>query len=237
MSKPRPSSIRAMTSVALPCLAIFLFGSPAAAQGNNGNYILLLASGFLCNPNDPSTCLATARADQGDSYEMTGAGTFDAQKKSVNAVGTFSHKSPNGNVLETGVWIASELVSFDSYGVEPGALLRQGRALGRPPLGPIPLPMSSGLVPTGGLAAFRIRLLPVWGPSRTAVLQVNCALGDVPRERSTEGIRLTLEGSGTEFSVEAGGRVMFLALRPEAGAPAKAPRQESTPGAGEMPEH
>jgi hypothetical protein len=226
-----------MMSVAVPSLALFLLASLAAAQGNNGNYIFLLASGFLCDPTDPSTCLATARADQGDSYEMTGAGAFDAQKKSVNAVGTFSHKSPNGNLLETGVWIASELVSFDSYGVEPGALLRQGRALGRPPLGPIPLPMSSGLIPTGGLAAFRIRLLPVWGPSRTAVLQVNCTLGNVPRERSTEGIRLTLEGSGTEFSVEAGGRVMFLAIRPEAGASAKAPQQEPAPEAREMAGH
>lgn len=234
MSKPRSSSIRALTNVAVPCLAIFLLASLAAAQGNNGNYILLLASGFLCDPADPSTCLATARADQGDSYEMTGAGTFDAQKKSVNAVGTFSHKSPNGNLLETGVWIASELVSFESYGVEPGALLRQGRALGRPPLGPIPLPMSSGLIPTGGLAVFRIRLLPVWGPSRTAVLQINCALGNVPHERSTEGIRLTLKGSGTDFSVEAGGRMMFLAMRPEAGAPAKVPHQEAAPETRDM---
>lgn len=237
MSKARSSLIRAMTSVAVPCLAIFLIASPAAAQGNNGKSIVLVASGFLCDPTDPSTFLATARADQGDSYEMTGAGTFDAQKRSVNAVGTFSHKSPNGNLLETGVWIASELVSFDSYGVEPGALLRQGRALGRPPLGPIPLPMSSGLVPTGGLAVFRIRLLPVWGPSRTAVLQVNCALGNVPRERSTEGIRLTLEGSGTEYSVEAGGRVMFLEMGSKAGAPARTSQQEPALGAAETRAH
>ena len=44
-------------------------------------------------------------------------------------------------------------------------------------------------VPTGGLAVLRIRLLPLQGPSRNAVLEVNCALGDVPRERSLEGIR------------------------------------------------
>lgn len=235
MSKRRLHSIRSVTRLTLPCLAIFLFGSPTAAQGHNGSYVVLLASGFLCDPADPSTCSATARTDQGDSYEVTGTGTFDPQLKSVNAVGTFTHKSPTGDPLETGVWIASELVSFDSYGVEPGALLRQGRALGRPPLGPVPLPMSTGLVPTGGLAVFRIRLLPVSGPSRPAVLQVNCALGDVPRDRSTEGIRVTLEGSGTGSSVEAGGRVMFLALRPEAGPPAKAPL-ESIPRSGGMPE-
>jgi hypothetical protein len=47
------------------------------------------------------------------------------------------------------------------------------------------------------------------------VLQVNCALGDAPPGRSIEGIRLTLEKNGTEFSEEGSGRVMFLTMRPE----------------------
>jgi len=221
MSKLRSLSIRSVTSIAVPCLGIFLLVVPAAAQGKSGNYVFLLASGFLCDPNDLSTCLATARSSQGDSYEMTGAGTFDVQKKSVDAVGTFRHKSPNGVLLETGVWIASELVSFDPYGIDPGALPRQGPAFDPEAFGLRRNPMSSGPVPTGGLAVFRVRLLPVWGPSGTAVLQVNCALGNVPRERSTEGIRLTLEGNGTDFSEEAGGRVMFLARQPEPGAPGR----------------
>jgi hypothetical protein len=42
-------------------------------------------------------------------------------------------------------------------------------------------------MPTGGLAVFRIQLLPMSGLSTTAMLQVNCALGDVPRERSVDG--------------------------------------------------
>jgi hypothetical protein len=226
MSKPIFLSIRTMTGVASAYMAMFLFASLAAAQGNTSNYILLLASGFLCDPADPSTCLATARADQGDSYEMTGAGTFDVLKKSVNVVGTFTHKSPNGNVLETGVWIASELVSFDSYGVDPGAFLRQGLPLGPVRVGPRHMPMNFGCMPTGGLAVFRIRFLPISGRSRTAVLQVNCALGNVPRERSAEGIRLTLEGNGADFSQEAGGRTMFLAMRPDLVAPAKVPQQK-----------
>jgi hypothetical protein len=199
---------------------------PAAAQSNTGNYIFLLASGFLCDPGDSSSCPATAKATQGDTYEMSGAGTFEAQNKSVKAAGTFTHKSPNGNVLETGVWLAGELVSFDSYGAAPGALLRQGLAVGAAQFGPKRLPMPSGPMPTGGLAVFHIRLLPMSGPSRTAVLQVNCALGEVPRERSVEGIRLTFEKNGSEFSEEAGGRVMFLSVRPEVNAPAKTPRQE-----------
>ena len=78
--------------------------------------------------------------------------------------------------------------------------------------------MLSRSVPTGGLAVLRIRLLPTQGSPRIAVLQINCALGDVPRERerSVEGIRLALEGTNAEFSEEAGGRardVPFHAAR------------------------
>ena len=229
MSNRRAFSILTMTRVVVPCLAICLLAFPAAAQGNNGNYIFLLASGMLCDPGDSSACPATAKATQGDSYEMSGAGTFDAQNKSVKAAGTFTHRSPNGNVLETGVWLGGELVSFDSYGAAPGALPRLGLPFGPVPFGPKHLPMLSSPMPTGGLAVFRIRLLPMSGPSRTAVLQVNCALGDVPHERSVEGIRLTLEKNGGEFSEEVSGRVMFLTTRAEVSAPAKAAEQEATP--------
>ena len=53
---------------------------------------------------------------------------------------TYTRKSSSGDVLETGVWVASELVSFDSYGIAPGALMRGGRALGPPQLGPRRMP-------------------------------------------------------------------------------------------------
>jgi hypothetical protein len=171
----------------------------------------------------------------GDSFEMSGAGTFDAQSKSVTAAGTFTHKSSNGTVLETGVWIASQLISFDSYGIAPGALRQQGVALGPQPFGPKRLPMSLGSMPTGGLAVFRIRLLPMSGASMTAVLRANCALGNVPRERAVEGIRLTLERNGTEFSEEVSGRVLFLSMRPDVSMPTRTPTQESAPQSSEAP--
>ena len=41
------------------------------------------------------------------------------------------------------------------------------------------------------------------------MLQVNCALGKVPEEPRTEGIRLTFEGSGGEFDQEISGRTIF----------------------------
>jgi hypothetical protein len=217
--------------VAVPSLILFLCAGSARAQISSANYTFVVASGFLCDPGDSATCPAVVKSANSDSYEMSGAGTFDAQSKSVKATGTFTHKSANGAVLQTGVWTASELVSFVSYGIAPGALLHEKRALGPPRLGPKRLTMFSGAMPTGGLAVFRILVLSISGTAETAVLQVNCALGDVPRERSAEGIRLTLERDGTEFSEEVSGRVVFLSMRPEISAPVNTPQQEHPPDA------
>jgi hypothetical protein len=154
-----------------------------------------------------------AKSADDSTYELSGAGTFNTKSKSVTAVGTFTRKSPNGNSLETGIWMANELVSFDSYGAAPDALMREGWAFGPFEFGPRRMPMLFGSVPSGGLAVIRIRLLPMRGPARTAVLQVNCALGKVPDERQTEGIRLSFEGGGGEFDQEIGGRTMFISRR------------------------
>ena len=232
MSNRNIFSTLIVTWVAVPSLAVFLGAGPARAQNSPSNYAFLVASGFLC---DSATCPAAVRSANDESYEMSGAGTFDAQSKSVTAAGTFAHKSSNGTVLETGVWIASHLVNFDSYGFAPSALRQLGVALGPQTFGPKLLPMSLGPVPTGGLAVFRIRLFPMSGASMTAVLQVNCALGDVPRERSVEGIRLAVEENSTEFSEEVTGRVMFLSMRPEVSAPPKTPQQEPVPASAETP--
>ena len=78
-------------------------------------------------------------------------------------------------------------------------------------------------MPAGGLAVFRIRLLPVRGLARNATLQVNCAIGKVPPEHQVEGIRLAFEGGGAEFDEEVSGRALFLLTRPGASAAAKAP--------------
>ena len=195
------------------------------AQSNSANYTFLVAAGFLCASGDSAACPAVVKSANDDSYEMSGAGMFDAQNRSVTAAGTYTHKSANGYVLETGVWFASELVSFDSYGIAPGVLRQQEAALGPQPFGPKRFPMSLGSMPTGGLAVFRIRLVPMSGASKTAVLQVNCALGKVPSERQTEGIRLSLERNGPEFSEEMAGRVMFLPVPSDVNTPVKTPPQ------------
>jgi hypothetical protein len=157
---------------------------------------------------------------------MSGAGTLSAQSKPVTAAGTYAHKSPEGNVLETGIWIATDLVSFDSYGVAPSALMRGGGAFGPPQFGPMRLRMFASSIPAGGLAVFHIRFLPMWGQSKTATLQVNCALGRVPDEHQTEGIRLAFDGGGAEFDEEVSGRTLFVWTRPQAGAAPRAPASQ-----------
>ena len=229
MPSLRTFSIRTRMRKLLPFVAVSLIAFSVSAQNKSSNYVFLLASGFLCDPGDSSTCPASAKANQGDSYEMSGAGTFNAQNRSVEAVGTYAHKSPNGNVLDTGVWFASELMKFESYGSNSGVLSGERFAVGLVPLGHDRLLMPCVSMATGGLAIFRIQLLPTRGPSRMAVLQVNSALGNVPRERSVEGIRLSFEDNGIDFSEELGGRVMFLSMRPEAHMAQKPPQQQPAP--------
>jgi len=196
------------------------------AQAKSANYAFLVGSGFLCDPNSASACAATAKADPGDSYEMSGAGRFDAEAKSVEAAGTFAHKSTNGYVLEAGVWVASELVSFRSYGAAPGALPQEALPFRSSLFGAKRSPLHLGAVPTGGLAVFRIRLLSLSGAATDALLEVNSALGQVPSERSIEGIRLTLTGTTSKFSEVEGSRVIFLSVPFEASVHAQTFQQE-----------
>ncbi len=227
MSSQKVLSNLVITWVVVPGLALFLGAGPAMGQSSSANYTFLVAAGFLCDSSDSTTCPAVVKSANGDSYEMSGAGTLSSDSKLVTAAGTFTHKSPDGVVLETGVWTASELVSFDSYGIAPAALMREGRALGSPRFGPMRSRMFSGPLAAGGLAIFRVQLLPMRGRPRIAMLQVNCALGKVPPERQVEGIRLAIEGGSVEFNEEAGGRALFLLTRAEASAAVKAPAPEA----------
>jgi len=231
MSCQRVFLSRVIAWVALPGLTLFLAVVPAIAQTSNSDYIFLVGAGFLCDSGDSAPCPAVVKSAQGDSYEMSGAGTLTTQSKSATAAGTFTRRSSNGTVLETGVWVASELVSFDSYGVAPGALMREGRAFGPPQFGPMRSRMFSGSMPAGGRAVLRIRLIPVSGFAKNATLQVNCALGKVPDEHPTEGIRLAIEGGGVAFDEEVSGRTMFVLTRPAANPPPKstATRDETNP--------
>jgi hypothetical protein len=211
-------------------------GASLAHAQKTSHYTFVVGSGFLCDSSDSSACPATVKATRGDSYEVSGAGTFDPEGKAVKGAGTFTHKSANGRVLETGVWTAEDLIGFVSYGTAPSALFRTRNSFGPMQSDPrrMKIRVSYDPMPSGGLALFRIQLLPISGAPKTAVLEVNCALGEVPPERSVEGIRVMLDKNDTEFSEESGGRVMFLSMRGLA-APAKAAQQEPEPGNAEIP--
>jgi hypothetical protein len=94
--------------VAVQTLAISLGAGPARGQSSSANYTLLVASGFLC---DSAACPAVTKSEAGDTWEISGAGALNTQNKSVTVAGAFAHKSSNGTVLVTGVWIGSALVS------------------------------------------------------------------------------------------------------------------------------
>jgi hypothetical protein len=227
MSSQRELQGWVITWVAVPSLATLLAAIPAMAQNSSGDYIFLIGSGFLCDSGDSSSCPAVVKSADGSSFELSGVGTLNTESKSVTATGTFARKSPNGNSVEAGIWIANELVGFEPYGIAPGARMQAGSPFGPPQFGPRRMLMLPGSTPAGGLAVFHIRLLPMWGPSRTAVLQVNCALGKVPDEHPTEGIRLAFSGGGGEFDEEVSGRTMFVLTRPGTSPAAKPPATES----------
>jgi hypothetical protein len=231
-------------SIGVLSITVIFCLSPARSQNSSGDYTFLVGAGTICDGGDTTKCPAVVKSGNGDSYQISGAGTFNSRDKSVVAAGTYTRVSPNGTVMDSGVWSASQLVRFDSYGIAPAALTVGENAGGNATFGAKPkagAPISElqrvarflAAKPTGGLGIFRIRLWPILGATKTAELQVNCALGAVPRERSVEGIRLTFDGSKSEFSEEVSGRVMFLLVRPEVKTQSKSPDTE--PGSTEPP--
>jgi hypothetical protein len=195
--------------------------SPPAKDAVTANYNLLVASGFLCDPSDSTACPAVAKAGNGATIEITGAGTLGLANSSLNAAGAFTEKTPTGEIVTTGVWMATELVSFESYGLAPGALLRDYPQFRRPGVfvmaGPtMPGPVAgimAGPMAAGGLAVIRIRLLPDAGSPADAILRVNCAKGKVPEEEQSDGVRLDITG-GPVFDEQVSGHTVFLLQRP-----------------------
>ena len=189
------------------------------------NYNFLIASGFLCDPNDSTQCPAVARSSDGETVEITGAGTLGLANKSVTAAGAFTEKTPTGEIVASGVWTATELASFESYGLDPGVLLRdspQFRRLGLfvmagPKMpGPMAGPMAglmAGPIAAGGVAVIRIRLLADAGSPGDAILRVDCAKGKVPEDEQSDGVRLDVTG-GSAFEEHVSGRTIFLLQRP-----------------------
>src|SRR2546428_7153411 len=57
-----------------------------------------------------------SEAPNGDRVAVTGSGVFSAHPKSVAAAGTFTHTDASGNMVASGIWTATQLLSFEFYG-------------------------------------------------------------------------------------------------------------------------
>ena len=121
--------------------------STVSSDSGSASYNFLVASGFLCEPNDSTTCPAVARAASGETIELNGAGTFTLANKSITAAGAFIHKSSTGEVVASGVWAVTELLSFQSYGLAPGALMLKVQKLKASRFFPLGLGVLAGPMP------------------------------------------------------------------------------------------
>jgi hypothetical protein len=116
------------------------------------SYNFLVASGFLSEA--AGGCPAVAQAGDGETIEITGAGRLDLTHKSVTAAGAFTQKTSAGTITSTGVWTATGLEGFQSYGISPFALLRdypQLRTVGLFSMGHRMMPGFMMAGPMGGL--------------------------------------------------------------------------------------
>ena len=160
--------------------------TPVLAKSGSATYDYLIGTGFLCDL-DPSACPAIAMADNGDTVEITGAGTFSIHPNAVTGGGTFTHKAPGGSF--SGTWTAEKLLSFSAYGC-----------------GGDGLPDNF----CGGLAVIRVHL----SPGFDAILKVYCELGaalstgKVPPGHS-EGVTLAIDDV-INFDERISGFTVFL---------------------------
>jgi hypothetical protein len=135
-------------SLALLALALELGVRPASPDSGSATFLYFAGGGPICSFFQ-GACPDIAVADNGDTVEISGTGMLTVRPNSVGGAGTFKHKGPNGNLLETGTWTAQELISFVPY-----ALLSNNVS--------------------GGEALIRVQLST--GPQ--AILTVTCAIGN-----------------------------------------------------------
>jgi hypothetical protein len=135
-----------------------------------------------------------AQAANGDLVSVSGGGVFSVDPKTVSASGTFTHSDSEGNVVGSGTWVATQLLSFQSYGC--------GVVLG------FPIPPNL----CGGKLMLRVLLTnSASGQQFNGVLWVFCIIGPNPPnshdDPSGEGARLEITGVNNFNKIVSGGNV------------------------------
>ncbi len=167
-------------------VALVLAGSiwgAVAAQADSGsqNFVYLAGVEPLCGLA-ANACPDVARADNGDTVDITGSGMLSIHDKTVNGGGTFVHRAPDGAVRAIGNWTATALLSFDSFGTQPD------------------LPPNL----FGGVARIRVHL----SAGIDAILEIDCGIGKAPGGHS-EGVRLVVD-NGLNFNQKVSGFTVFV---------------------------
>ncbi|MGH7700418.1 MAG: hypothetical protein ACREMJ_07885, partial [Gemmatimonadales bacterium] len=102
-------------SISAPSDQLALTAQRATTSAGEWNYHA--GDAFLAGLGVPTPNIATA--SNGDRVELSGTGTLATHPKSVTGAGTFTHKNAAGDVVGSGTWTATELLSFRSYGPSP----------------------------------------------------------------------------------------------------------------------
>jgi len=174
--------MRRLAAVVSLVLAGLISGAVAAqADSGSQNFRYFAGAGPVCALG-PSACPDVARADNGDTVDITGSGMLSIHDKTVTGGGTFVHRAPNGAVRAEGFWTATTLLSFNSYGTQPD------------------LPPNL----FGGLARIRVHL----SAGIDAVLEIDCEIGKAPDGHS-EGVRLVVD-NGLNFNQKVSGFTVFV---------------------------
>ncbi len=133
-----------------------------------------------------------SQAANGEMVSITGDGVFSVHPKTVGANGTFIHSDTQGNVLGSGTWVATQLLSFQPYGC--------GVVLG------FPIPPNL----CGGKLMLRVQLTSESGQFE-GILSVFCIIGPNPPnshdDESGEGARLDIIGVNNFNKIISGGNV------------------------------
>jgi hypothetical protein len=162
--------------------ACVLIPTTAVADSTTHTFLLVMeAPNFGVAPN-------------GDQIAVTGEGEFSVHPKSVEAEGAFTHTDSDGNVIASGTWEATSLISYHSYGC--------GEVFGNP----IPPELC------GGAVKMRVMLTTSFGEV-PGTITVICVIGPNPPNSilGTRGEGVTVNVPGIiNFNHSAGGENVYI---------------------------
>ena len=150
---------------------------------------------------------SVSRADNGDTVELAGEGSFTLQPKSINGVApriadafgdvprTFIHRDAQGDVLAQGTWEPNAVLSYQSFGP---ATEEQNAEFGGLPPGT-----------EGGKLRMKVTLLVGGEDVADGVITIVCLLGEPPAN-AEEGMLLLVQDTGVNFNRALSGDNVFI---------------------------